>query len=518
MTGHWMGTIEDDRMSLRVVLHIDDAEGTLDNLDIGRTGIAVTVVAFRPDLVRLDVWPIGASYEGRMAGDRIEGTWRMGEDASRLVLNRVQPSPIDGAWAGTLWHQSFQLRLMFYIASGPNGLIATMKSRDQNDAMVAMSAVTFIGSALILEAGAIGARFDGTLDVDLQRINGVWSQGGLELPLALERTGEDDLSRPQEPVEPYPYRISDAVVAGFPLRGTLTVPEGEGPFPAVLLIAGSGQLDRDESMHGHRPFLVLADHLTRHGVAVLRMDKRGVGESGGSFREATTADFAADAEAAVAYLAARPEIDRGRIGLIGHSEGGLIASMVAARTRDVAFVILLAAPGVSGWELAVQQARRSAEILGLNAEEYVRRQRDVVAVLRNAPDEAALRRGVETIFADLAEPQRSAVVKQLALPWQRHLIGLDPADYLTKVQCPVLAVNGEHDVTVEPKSNLEAIRNALASSGNRDFEILELPALNHLFQTCESSSGMEYGQIEETLAPAAMETIVEWIRLRTGLS
>jgi pimeloyl-ACP methyl ester carboxylesterase len=314
---------------------------------------------------------------------------------------------------------------------------------------------------------------------------------------------------------PYPYREDEVRYknqrADLKLAGTFTIPEGEGPFPAALLIAGSGGSDRNESGNGHRPFLVLADWLTRRGIAVLRVDKRGVGDSEGRLIDATTTDLATDAEEAIRYLRTRSEVDAGRIGMVGHSEGGLIACMVAGRNPEVAFIILLAAPGIPGWEIAGQQARIRAEIYGLDPKRQEQRNLDVRAILRDEIDETVLHRKLEQEFSDVPEPQRSEVVKTLLLPWFRHFAGLNPADFIKRLKCPVLALNGEKDVSVESKSNLAAIRKALTTGGNPHFEALELPGLNHVFQTCTTGLEAEYGQIEETIAPAALEKIAQWI-------
>jgi pimeloyl-ACP methyl ester carboxylesterase len=520
----WAGTLRQDGSALRVLVHIRQAadgtiEGTMDNLDVGRMKIPLSISAFANGVLRFHAWPVDGWYEGKIAGDgqRFDGRWRMAEDVSPLILERVQPSPADGIWHGVLTHQSLRLRLVFYIGAGRRDLRAAMKSCDQGNAMIPMSAGKLIGRTIILEADSIGARFEGSLAEDFTGIAGTWTQSGIGLTLNLKRLEheEEPPARPQEPAKPFPYREREAGyrshTGGVDLRGTLTLPEGDGPFPAVLLLAGSGALDRDETMNGHRPLLVLADYLTRRGIAVLRADKRGVGESGGELAQATIEDFTADAEAGFAFLTAQPEVDRGRIGLAGHSEGGLVASMAAARNRDVAFLVLMAAPGVSSWDLAGQQARRAAEIHGHDPDEADRRNRDVSALLRNEKDDATLRRKLDQMYAHRAEPERNATIESLMLPWQRHAAGLNPADYLSKVTCPVLALNGEHDILVEPRSNLAAIRQALESAANREFELVELPGLNHMFQTCEGSSGTEYGQIEETLSPVVLEKIAEWI-------
>jgi pimeloyl-ACP methyl ester carboxylesterase len=369
---------------------------------------------------------------------------------------------------------------------------------------------------VILEAEAIQGRFQGELDDAVNTIEGVWTQGA-GFPLILKRiASEEETGRPQDPSPPYSYREEEVQYknrqADLELAGTFTIPVGAGPFPAVLLIAGSGALDRDESMNGHRPFLVLADWLTRRGIAVLRVDKRGVGDSGGKLIDATTTDLATDAEAALEYLGRRPEVNGGSIGIVGHSEGGLIACMVAARNQAAAFIVLMAAPGVPGWELAGQQARRSAEIHGLDPKRAEERSLQVRVLLRNEKDDSVLSFKLQRAFSDVPEPQRSETVKILSLPWHRHFVSLNPADYIKRLKCPVLALNGEKDISVESSSNLGMIRQALIAGSNPNFEVIELSGLNHLFQTCTTGLETEYGQIEETLAPAVLETIAGWIR------
>ncbi|SPE39804.1 conserved hypothetical protein [Candidatus Sulfopaludibacter sp. SbA3] len=520
-----MGTLEQDGGKLRVLVHIRESadgtlEGTMDNLDVGWMHIPITVSTFQDFTLRFQAWRIDGLYEGKIArdGETIKGTWRMDKDATPLTLRRVQPSPIEGIWKGTLRVPGMELRLVFYIASSPDELIAAMKSCDQGDAMIPMGSVKLIGKAIIMEALAIAARFEGKVDQGGDAIEGTWNQGSLALPLTLQRIAEEeeDAGRPQDPVPPYPYGEEEVRYrnerAGCELAGTFTIPEGDGPFPAVLLIAGSGALDRDERMNRHRPFLVLADYLTRRGIAVLRADKRGVGESGGDHITATTTDFAMDAEAGVAFLETRGEVDRHRIGVLGHSEGGEIACMLAARNSTLAFIVLMAAPGVPGWILAGQQARRTAELHGLDPEAAAQHNMEVAVLLRDEKDDAILRRKLEQKLSGVAEPQRSARIQYLTLPWQREAVGMNPAEHLARVKCRVLALNGEKDVTVDAKSNLAGIREALESGGNSHFHIAELPGLNHLFQTCTTGSDTEYGQVEETLAPAAMELVAEWIR------
>lgn len=353
-----------------------------------------------------------------------------------------------------------------------------------------------------------------------------WSQGGSVLPLVLKRVKQtSELQpprRPQMPMKPYPYREEEVVVenaaASVKLAGTLTLPQGKGPFPAVFLITGSGPQDRDESLMGHKPFLVLADHLTRNGIAVLRVDDRGVAKSTGDFATATTADFATDAEAGFLYLLSRPEIEHSRVGLIGHSEGGLIAPMVAARNDKVAFVILMATTAIPGDEVLVEQVQMISTASGASSEQVTSattREREIFAILRNEKDAATREQKVrEKVAGAMPEAQLTAQLKAMESPWFRYFLQYDPAQTLRKVKYPVLAIDGDKDTQVSAKVNLPAIRTALLAGGNTHVETVDFPGLNHLFQSARSGAPSEYGTIEETFSPVALEKISEWIKLQ----
>jgi pimeloyl-ACP methyl ester carboxylesterase len=347
-------------------------------------------------------------------------------------------------------------------------------------------------------------------------MTGTWKQGNGSLPLTFRRVDKVVLAapRPQEPKKPYPYAEEEVTyenkAGASKLAGTLTTPAGKGPFTAVLLITGSGQQDRDESLLGHRPFLVLADHLTRKGIAVVRVDDRGMGGSTGDVKNATSEDFAADVLAGVEFLKKR---GFGRIGLIGHSEGGMIAPMVAVRSKDVAFIVLMAGTGVNGEELLRAQASGIARAMGAGD----------AAIAKNS----AVQDQLNSIIKKEADPQvRAARMKELreslglpengqfaaaATPWFRFFLMYDPAPALRRVTCPVLAINGELDLQVPPDQNLPAIEKALKQGGNRDFQVIKLPKLTHLFQTSQTGSPAEYSKIDETIAPVALETISDWI-------
>ncbi len=328
-----------------------------------------------------------------------------------------------------------------------------------------------------------------------------------------------ELKRPQNPVKPYPYREEEVSyenkVQNVTLAGTLTIPQGKGPFPVVLLITGSGPQDRDESLLGHKPFLVLSDYLTRHGIAVLRADDRGIGKSTGVFANATTADFATDVEAGVAFLKTRPEVNPQKIGLVGHSEGGVIAPMVAARNKDVAFIVMMAGTGVPGDQVLPAQSEAIEVASGKDPSEAAKsaaKEKEMLALVETEKDPAILEKELqEKMKGEVPDAQIGMQIKQITSPWFRYFLTYDPATALRKVRCPVLAINGALDKQVLPSQNLPAIRKALEEGGNKHFEADELPGLNHLFQTAKTGAPAEYSQIEETMSPVALEKISEWI-------
>ena len=345
--------------------------------------------------------------------------------------------------------------------------------------------------------------------------------------------------RLQESTPPFAYYEEEVFFLNrkhrIRLAGTLSLPLHKGPLPAVVLITGSGPHDRNESMFGHKPFLVLADHLVRLGIAVLRVDDRGVGKSTGSFSEATSEDFAADALAGIEYLKTRKEIANEEVGLVGHGEGGLVAAMVAAQSTDVAFVVMMAGPGLKGDQIVLGPGGSDLKGGWLSDEvvaEIRAAQERIFAIIKNEHDyrvsETKIRKEAE-VFRDLATRIRSeapqaqklkaetvaaAIENQMALflsPWFRFYLMYDPRTALVKVRCPVLAVNGEKDIQFPAKENLEAIRQALELGGNRDYTILMLPNLNHLFQTAQTGAISEYEQIQETISVLALDTISNWI-------
>ena len=541
VVGDWQGTLKVGASELRLVLHItkgDDAglKATMDSIDQGANGIPISSISLNDSKLSFTSAAIHGSYEGTINKDATEitGTFTQGIplplDFTRVAKRAdgqhktAKPSDIDGAWAGVIDTGTAKLRLVFHITTTEDGLAATMDSPDQGVNGLPVTAVTRNASALKLELKQAGAVFEGKVDENLTTIDGTWSQGGGSAPLILKRAKDSvqlERRRPQIPAKPYPYRHEDvsypSEAANITLAATLTIPPGKGPFPAVLLIAGSGRNDRDESlpMFGHSPFLVLSDYLTRKGIVVLRADKRGVGKSGGDYATATTSDFASDVKAGVAYLETRPEVDHYKIGLIGHSEGGVIAPMVASTDPGVAFIVMMAGPGVPGEDIIVEQTLLIAEAGGEShdeAEKAAAEERKILTLVEQGKDNAELAKALREVLGDkVPEATINAQIKAISSPWYREFIQYDPATALRKVACPVLALIGEKDLQVPPNQNLPAIRKALEASGNKNFEVDELPGLNHLFQPAKSGAPSEYGEIELTISPIALEKISSWI-------
>jgi hypothetical protein len=544
IVGDWNGTLTIGTAELRLVLHVTKAAdgsltATLDSIDQGAPGIPVNAVTLKDSKLDLTIDAVHGTYTGKVNADasEIDGTWSQGA-AMPLNFHRgsiamkpapkpAKPSDIDGAWLGTLDTGMGKLRLVLHITNTEDGLMATMDSPDQGVNGIPANSITRTGAEFKFEMKSIGGNYDGTIGTDLGTISGTWSQMGKSWPLVLKpmkSKSELELKRPQTPVKPYPYREEEVSysnpAAKIELAATLTIPPGKGPFPAVLLMVGSGPHDRDETLAGHKPFLVLADYLTRKGIVVLRADKRGVGKSTGDYSKAVMADFASDAEAGVAYLKTRAEVNPHKIGLVGHSEGGVEAPMAAVADPDVAFVVMMAGTGVRGDELLAEQVKLIETAGGksqADVDKDVATQREILALVEKDKDDAALEKDLRATMAGKeSDVQIDLQIKLVSSPWFRGLLDYDPVPTLSKVTCPVLAINGEKDLQVPPDMNLPPIRKALAAGGNKNSEVDELPGLNHLFQTAKTGGIGEYSEIEETMSPVAMEKVASWILKTTG--
>ncbi|UCG34407.1 MAG: alpha/beta hydrolase [Phycisphaerales bacterium] len=447
-----------------------------------------------------------------------------GDPASSVDSPAHDAGTIEGIWQGVVSYPGLDLRVVFKISRTSEGcLAAVMIQPDQGDHESPVSSLTFVDDRLHLKLPAAGTSFEGRLACDGSTIEGRWERGDVSLPLVLHRVTEiSKPHRPQTPTPPYPYEVLEVAyvnpLAPARLAGTVTLPREPPPYPAVILISGGGAQDRDNTILGHRPFLVMADHLTRRGIAVLRVDDRGVGSSTGDRSSATSADYADDALAGVAFLKTLANVDPRRIGLIGHSEGGIIAPLAAARSKDVAFVILLAAPGLPGQRYFDQYDESLGRSLGLPAETITRTRelhRRIYAVLKAEPDRDRAEQRLRVLFSefhpDMPEQRVQVSLDRYLRPWYRFILSHDPSETLARLTCPVLAIFGEKDVQVPPEGNADAVRRAMAASGNADSRVEVLPNLNHFFQAATTGAPSEYGEIEQTIDPAVLDLIATWI-------
>jgi uncharacterized protein len=441
---------------------------------------------------------------------------------------------VEGDWIGTLDANAMRLRLGIHISRTAAGeYVTTLDSLDQGATGLPVRKTTFANGKLRLEMPDLNAIFEGEVDRDSIYIRGTFTQSAA-IPMVFIRADVATVrSRPQTPREPFPYTAEEAYYRAGVVRftGTLTIPKGEGPFPAVLLISGSGPQDRDSSLFGHKPFLVIADYLSRRGVAVLRVDDRGVGGSSGSSPQASLQDLAGDVLTGIAWLKTQQRIDAARIGVIGHSEGALVGALAASKSRDIGFVVLLASPGVTGEELLYRQAELVARSGGAKDQAIAQNralQAMIFDTLRAEPNPQSARTRLAAQWEKLKgtmpeETRRQMAVGDAAIlrefdrvlsPEMLSAVFYEPAGALKKLQVPVLALNGARDIQVEAAQNLPPIREALAA--NKDATVSELPGLNHLFQKCASCNLGEYGDIEETFSPAALDLIGAWIAKRTA--
>lgn len=451
---------------------------------------------------------------------------------SLLTTTSLFSQEIAGTWQGTLDVQGTKLEIVFHIEKQGDGHTSVMDSPTQGAYGIKTTKTSIENNKLQIIATELAIFYQGTLKSD--SITGIFNQNGMPFPLTLIRTEKKAQLRPQEPKAPYPDTIEEIVFTNtkekIDLAGTLTLPKGKDKSPVVILIAGSGPNDRDETIFGHKPFWVLADHLSRNGIAVLRYDKRGVEKSGGEYFTATTQDFADDAEAALNYLKTRKEIDSSHIGLIGHSEGGIIAPMIASQNRDVQFVVLMAGLGVSGAELSLAQNQFAFNMTSLSDKEKKTLDdilKKVYASTHNwtgyvgsEAEREALKQELTILWQNLPTEIRGQVSKEtfvekttanIATPWFRHFLKVNPTAYLQKLTIPVLAINGEKDTQVEYTSNLAAIEAALKKGNNKQFEIKTYPNLNHLFQESTTGEIDEYAKIEQTISPEVLLDITNWI-------
>lgn len=425
---------------------------------------------------------------------------------------------ITGSWYGNLDVQGQKLPLVFHIGQEGNDLKSTFDSPTQGAKGVPIQKTLFENNELTFNASNLGITFTGKLNT--QKIDGLFSQSGMNFPLILTRNEETTVvNRPQTPKPPFNYNSADVTfkndTEGNLLEGTLTTPKNfNKKSPILVMITGSGAQDRNEEMFEHKPFLVIADDLAKKGIATLRLDDRGIGGSKKGKENATSADFATDINSAVNYL-----VKNGykNIGLIGHSEGGMIAPMVANNNKNVKFLVLLAAPGIPILDLVLDQNKKIAESTNLPQDAID----EVLAIKSKTFNYAHLYNGkdfkidftkyLEDNYPKMSEQEREPFIAQMSSEWFRYFIKFNPEDYLSKVKIPVLALNGSFDMQVSAEENLDGIKKSLTKAGNKNFEIVEFKGLNHLFQTAKTGSPAEYGQIEETFSPKVLNKMSSWI-------
>ena len=447
-----------------------------------------------------------------------------------LLGQNTEKNILPGSWLGKLSVQGIQLRLVFNLKlNEKDSLIATLDSPDQGAKNIPLGSVIVVDKKLTIEAPKLLGEYKGTITGD-STIEGVWTQRGADYTVNLNKLKAPFfVNRPQEPKPPFPYSSEEVSFTNdkfnIKLAGTLTMPEGPGPFKAVIMITGSGAQNRNEEIMGHKPFLVIADYLSRHGIAVLRYDDRGVGGSQGKYSEATSADLATDTEAAFNFLKNQPKINPSEIGFAGHSEGGLIAPIVAASNTAVGFIVSLAGPGVSGEEIILRQTAEISRISGVkesDIKESIETNKKVYGILKKEKDNNKAEVKITELFRKTQEKKKMSkdetekAVSQLKMTfgagqytWFRYFIMTNPSTFWKKVKCPVLALNGDKDLQVAADENLPGIAKAL--KGNKSAKTILLPGLNHLFQHCKTGLPAEYGTIEETFSPDALKIIADWI-------
>jgi pimeloyl-ACP methyl ester carboxylesterase len=543
--GNYAGTLQAGEAQLHLILHLaKSANGslsaTLDSLDQAVYAIVASSISFSGATLKLEVASVGAHFEGKVSADHqtIEGEWVQGNASLPLVFHRQaanaasrKPSeaifPVEGIWQSALEAHGMRLRFQLHVSHDTEGeLVAALDSLDQSVNGLPAVRVSLKGdNTFHFEIPSVAGIFEGSFNPAKNTIIGNWSQTGAEQQMEFKRSDQPpELRRPQTPLKPYPYREEEVTFSNTPasvtLAGTLTLPKGTGPFPAVILIAGSGPHDRDESIANHKPFLLLADYLTRKGIAVLRYDKRGIGKSTGAADSATTLDLASDTQAAVAYLKSRKDIDAAKIGLIGHSEGAMIAPYLATHSHEIAWLVLLAPPATRGEDTLLNQSELIGRVGGLSEPQLVSSltfDREAYDLVRKEKEPAAMEDKLKALVKetglDAATPPAvlETQLRMLTSPWFRFFLDYDPLPTLQALKTPTLALYGEKDLQVPPKANLPLIKKAFADSANTDAAASTLPDLNHLFQHAYSGSPAEYPAIEETFSPAALQLISDWI-------
>lgn len=443
------------------------------------------------------------------------------------------PADFAGSWGGSIMVSGTPIGILLKLTQEEGGWKGTLDIPSQGVVGLELSDIRIEGDSIQMSIPAPTLpTFTGKVTGDY--MSGTFTQHGETHGWKADRGAPPGPNRPQTPSPPFPY-ISQAITfssGDIHLSGTLTLPRGDGPFPVVLFVSGSGPQDRNLEIFGHKPFLLLADQLTRGGMATLRWDDRGVGGSSGVLEKATTEDLAGDILAGIEFLKhgdQRNKIDTGRVGILGYSEGSTVAAVAATRSDDVRAVVLLAPMGIPGREVLMEQAAivsRSANV----PQDFIDLQRErqtrlFDAVIAGAPEDTLRARTVALMKARLPTPKDEEIraklgeeMARLESPWFRHFLEYDPRDALTRLHVPVLALTGEKDVQVSPGANLPRIQRALEEAGNPDATVEAVPNLNHLFQECLTGKFEEYAGINQTMAPSILDRIRTWLSQRLAAS
>ncbi len=537
--GSWHGEISVSGNKVPLFFHISIDKSnkfiaTMDSPAQGAKDIPIKEVIVSERSIKLNIAVANAIFEGQFENDstKIQGFWQQGGQSFPLVLKQ-KTEDIIGLWKGKL--QGNPVEFSLDISMNKNNKAVAYLSPNGGISKVEVTNLVNKPSKLSFEVPAEGVKYSGNVNNKNKMIEGVFSQGNRDFPLIFSKDDnakQVKLNRPQHPIKPYLYNAEDVIFdnnkANIKLAGTLTTPRGEGPFPGIVLVSGSGPQDRDQTFMGHKTFLVLADHLTKSGIAVLRFDDRGYAKSTGNFSSATSLDFASDAQAAVEFLVKHSRIDASNIGLIGHSEGGLIAPIVASQSDDIAFIALMAGPGISGNDIAIEQIKTILSVNGLS-EKAAKAGSNITSQLNEAiithkdlnNYEALLKETYANAWSLLAKPIQTelkqvgggsisnARIKSLSSAWNQYFLIHQPEMYLSKLSIPVMAIHGNKDKQMIAAVNLRAIEAALNPSPKH--LVIEMDGLNHLFQTANTGLMSEYSKITETIAPQVLEEISTWI-------
>lgn len=449
----------------------------------------------------------------------------------------AQNHNITGTWAGKI-NVGVDLRIVFNFKKDNTGNITgTSDSPDQGVKGIPCSNIIIRNDSLLLDVPSIKGSFAGKYLND-STITGQLTQGR-SIDLTLKKVNEvSALIRPQTPHPPFSYISEDVEYDNadntLHYGATITIPKGKGSFPALLLITGSGAQNRDEEIMEHKPFAIIADHLTKKGYIVLRVDDRGTGKTSGDFAKATSADFAKDVNTSLNYLKKRKEVDQKHVGMIGHSEGGMIAPMVAAQRNDINFIIMLAGPGEKISKLMEDQNAAIMLSSGMPkdvVESFIKLYHKIIPAVVEAKniEEAKINLYKELESWKKITPKNTIVAttgitdesKQnqfinifaasLSTPWFKYFLQFDPQPYIKRLHCRVLALNGDKDLQVISKPNLAAIKAALAKSKSPGYAVKEMPGLNHLFQHCKKCTVNEYGELEETFSAEVLKIMSDWL-------